>query len=148
MIIDYMEYLDQYTSQIPNLENALQVMRENPNLDVPRFDFEGGYIMIQHGMTRDLNDGFFEAHEKYIDVQIMLEGQEIIFWNRTENMEAVGDYNVEQDKLALTGSGAESKLTSGMFAIMFPSDAHAPCRHMAGDTPHSYKKCVFKLLVV
>lgn len=68
-----------------------------------------------------------EMHRKYIDVHIVLAGEEEIGWKPTDEValstayDEVADCALSQQKPAFY-----AKLHSGEYAIMFPEDAHAP----------------------
>ena len=145
MIVDRIEYAAQYDEKIPHLKDALCFIKENPDLGEGKNTFPGGWLMKQTGVTKGLDDGLYEAHRSYIDVQLLMEGREIILWNRLENMTALAPYDPDKDKQALSGMGSVLELTPGMFCILFPQDAHAACRHLEGEMPHTYVKYVIKL---
>jgi len=86
-----------------------------------------------------------EVHEKYIDIQYMVEGKELIgvgpFSSMGELVEAKPDndiwfYHGDQDYLLL----CDDRLT-----VLFPDDAHAP--GIAVDEPVNIRKCVVKVRV-
>ncbi len=145
MIIDRIEYAEKYAGQLAHLKDALNFIRENPDPGEGKHPFSGGWLMKQAGMTKALDDGPYEAHRRYIDVQILIEGREIIRWNRLENMTALSPYNEDTDKQALSGPGSILELVPGMFCVLYPEDAHAACRHLDGDSPAKYVKYVVKL---
>lgn len=96
-------------------------------------------------MTKPVKDAAFETHRKYIDVFILAEGKETVLWNRLENMEETAPYDPAKDKLALKGEGSQLEMKPGMFCALFPSDAHALCRHPEGQEAAPYVKYVVKL---
>ena len=145
MIVDRIEYVGEYTAQLPNLPKALERIRQEPDMDGSRHPFPGGYVMRQTGTTKPIQDAAFETHRKYIDVFILAEGKETVLWNRIENMEPTAEYDPEKDKLALKGTGSTLEMKPGMFCALFPTDAHAPCRHPVGQEPGPYVKYVVKL---
>lgn len=114
-------------------------------MDGSRHLFPGGYVMRQTGTTKPIQDAAFETHRKYVDVFILVEGKETVLWNRIENMEPTAEYDPEKDKLALKGTGTSLQMQPGMFCALFPTDAHAPCRHPEGQEPGPYVKYVVKL---
>ncbi len=145
MIIDRMDYITEYESMLPHLASGLAFLQENPRLSEGKHVFPGGFVLVQAGMTRPVAEGTFEAHKKYIDIQILVEGNEIVVWNRLEKMTQIGDYDEEKDKLTLGGEGAVLELKPGMFCALFSSDAHTACRHLEGAQANPYKKYVMKL---
>ena len=147
MIIDKCKYIENYKSMLPCLDNALSALKglgDDPQ--VGRYEFEGGFFMIQEGDTRSLSDGDYEAHRKYIDVQVILDGSELIAWKDIEDLKTSEAYDEGKDKEMLGGSDEYCMTVSkGMFWAAFPADAHKACRD-TGKTTH-YKKAVIKLPV-
>ena len=65
MIIDYLENIGTYRPILPGVDAGLKAaaaLGEDPA--VGRYEFEGGYFMVQEGETRPVSDGDFEAHRK------------------------------------------------------------------------------------
>lgn len=145
MIVDRIDHAADYAAQLPHLQDAVALIRELKDPAPGKHPFPGGYLMYQSGQTRAADEGGYEAHRKYADVQILLEGRELILWDRLENMEETAPYNAETDKLALRGSGSILEMRPGMFCVLFPTDAHTACRHEAGGAPGPYAKYVVKL---
>lgn len=145
MILDYIKNYRVYCSLIPNLEEGMALV--NTLLDKPegRYDAEHGiYAMVQSGMTFDISKDRIETHEKYLDVQIVLEGQEIFEWEEASELDVEMEYNPETDFKFYNGSGKKILATKGMFYILFPQDAHK-CRGMVGAESEKYHKIVLKL---
>ncbi len=134
-----------YEKIVPNLAEALEAVRRigiNPALG--RYDFDGGYFMVQEGNTRPVKDGDYEAHCKYIDVQIILEGSECVVWEDIKNLQQSVEYAEEKDRAMYTGEEKHIyQIEKGMFWVAFPHDAHKACRDQAGQ--NYYKKIVLKL---
>ena len=70
----------------------------------------------------------WEAHRAFIDIQIILEGTEIIAWAPVDQLDGWTGYDAEKDILTSTEtvSGSRCVLSAGMFAVFFPEDAHKP----------------------
>src|SRR5690606_41161217 len=75
--------------------------------DVCSSDLEGRYeiagddcfVMIQHPIGRGKNDPVLEAHDKYLDIQITLEGEDEIGWKaRAECTRVKQEYSAESDR--------------------------------------------------
>lgn len=146
MIIDRMENIRLYADLLPNLENGLKAIEAMGTPEVGRYEFEGGFFMVQKGTTKPLEEGRFEVHRNYIDVQIMLEGSELVGWENLCNLTEEEGYNPEKDMEFLGGEKKYvMKIDTGMFWVGFPQDGHIPCRHT--DTPYEYTKIVMKLPV-
>lgn len=145
MIIDKTENLSMYKNLLPNLEAGLQAVQAlGSNMEVGKYDFEGGYFMIQEGETRPVEDGDYEAHRKYLDVQIMVSGGEQVAWSDATDLAESGEYDMAKDKVMFSGAADHVFLVSeGMSWVAFPHDAHKACRD-TGKKMH-YKKIVMKL---
>ena len=147
MIIDYLENIGTYRPILPGVDAGLKAaaaLGEDPA--VGRYEFEGGYFMVQEGETRPVSDGDFEAHRKYIDVQIILKGQELVAWADTSLLEISVPYDEAKDKIMYSGEPAQCNvIKEKMVWAAFPNDAHKACREL--DTRAHYKKIVMKLPV-
>jgi YhcH/YjgK/YiaL family protein len=108
MIIDYLENIGTYRPILPGVEaglRAVEALGEDPA--VGRYEFEGGYFMVQEGETKAVADGDFEAHRKYIDVQIILKGQELVAWADTSLLAVSVPYDEAKDKIMYSGEPAQ-----------------------------------------
>ncbi len=147
MIIDKFDNIKFYNRFIKNLENALAAISSKEKcMEAGRYEFEGGYFMVQKGETKPMEEGLFEAHRKYIDIQIILRGSEEVAWNEIGDLTTEIPYNEEKDAEYLSGSLKHHMLmTEGMFYIAYPHDGHRPVRHTGKQ--QSYTKIVVKLPV-
>ena len=145
MIVDKTENLEIYGQLLPNLEAGLQAVRAlGGNLEIGKYELEGGYFMIQEGDTRPVEEGDYEVHRKYLDVQILVSGAEQVAWSDILDLASSGSYDSEKDKEMLSGPAEHVFLvTEGMSWVAFPHDAHKACRD-TGKKLH-YKKIVMKL---
>jgi len=88
-----------------------------------------------------------EGHEKYLDVQFLIEGeQEIIYVSRkTDDLVITEDLIANQDIAFYGQVGHEIAVTliPGMFIVLFPSDLHRPICSITGGT--KLKKAVMKI---
>ncbi len=107
-------------------------------------DGKNVYAMIQHYTTKPKAQGIWEAHRKYIDVQYVAEGSELMGYVNLKELKA-GEYNADKDFLLLEGSGNYVQMPAGTFVILTPEDAHIP--GVAVDTPQPVKKVVVKVAV-
>ncbi|MGD1041452.1 MAG: YhcH/YjgK/YiaL family protein [Sedimentisphaerales bacterium] len=110
-------------------------------------DGEKNYYTIQRYATKPLNEGNLEAHRKYIDIQFLLEGQELLGYAPLKGLTIAEVYNPQKD-IAFFNTPKEItkvKLEPGLFCILFPDDAHLPCRQLAGPT--EVRKVVVKIQI-
>lgn len=147
MIIDKVENIRFYSGLLNNLDNALQAVRALENYEPGKYSFDGGgYFMVQKGDTKPMEEGNYEAHKKYVDVQLMAEGSEEIAWADISDLKEAS-YDEEKDKTVLSGPVEHTmKIGPGMCWIAFPHDGHKAIRHSI--EMQSYTKIVIKLPAV
>jgi len=146
MIIDTLENITMYAPLLCGIHQALTALDEYRGAPVGRYEFEGGYLLIQEGTTKPMSDGTFEVHRHYIDVQVLLEGEEEISWEKKEALTTVLAYDESTDKERLTGEDTHiMRITEGMVWCAFPDDGHKAVCHT--DKVHQYRKAVIKLPV-
>jgi YhcH/YjgK/YiaL family protein len=127
---------------------AFNFLREGNVLErLPsRIELDGDrvFAMIQHYDTKPKEQGVWEAHRKYIDVQYVAEGQELMGYANLRYLQA-GEYDAEKDFLPLQGEGSYVLMKAGTFVVLTPQDAHIP--QIAVDLPQPVKKVVVKVAV-
>ena len=146
MIIDAFENLGKYKDLLPNLTVALEKMNSMKNGEVgEKYAFSGGYVFFQEGMTKPLAEAQFETHQKYVDVQVVLEGSEYLAWNKIDDLIENAPYQPEKDVQKFLGENLYTmKISSGMVYICFPWDGHQAVFHL-GEESLPYKKAIIKL---
>ena len=100
---------------------------------------------MQQGTTKPWEGAQLEAHRAYLDVQLVLEGQDTIGWAPVDTLTPVGEFDTENDYCMYTGDNAPTVIKAGYCCVLFPEDAHAPNCHL--EQPNDYKKIVVKLKV-
>ncbi|MFA5233608.1 MAG: YhcH/YjgK/YiaL family protein [Sulfurimonas sp.] len=90
---------------------------------------EQSFVLEQAYNSKDRGECFFESHRKYIDVQFILEGEEIIEVSNTNLLAVALAYNEELDFIKYEDKKGISSivLKAGDVAIFYPQDAHMPC---------------------
>ena len=113
------------------IENALKYIQ---GLDATSLQ-EGKYVVndeffyiVQEYDTKTPEQGRYESHKKYVDIQYLAEGCEYIAVTATAFLEPDGAYNEATDVQFLKDAKHASNLllTSGKYAILYPKDAHKP----------------------
>lgn len=144
MLLDSIDRLHLYADKIPHLAEGLACLNEHINdTEDGRYEFEGGFIMIQTGTCKDLANPDFEAHRNYVDVQCLLSGEEWFEWCDIREMEVKVPYDPGKDKEVVVGSGSTMMLRPGMAVLFWPNDAHKPGSCPGGGAP--FHKAVVKL---
>jgi YhcH/YjgK/YiaL family protein len=96
----------------------------------------GAFAIEQVYETKPRADGFFESHQKYIDVQVVVEGEELIEVIDASGIKVRQTYNPDRDLITYEDTAAASlvKLYAGDATIFFPVDVHMPTLRIgAGD---------------
>ena len=103
------------------------------------------FVNIDEYKTQSEQERFWEAHRKYIDIHILIKGQEKIDMAFIENMQE-NPYDEAKDMLTLKGSAQASvNLKPGDFLICYPEDSHKTAMHV--DLQSDVKKCIFKIRI-
>ena len=103
---------------------------------------------VHRGHTRPASDAVLESHRAYVDVHVVLEGQETITVWPTERLRIRTPYNDQQDVMFYDlpdEEGARLHLSPGFFAVFFPQDAHMT--QLMDQRPAPIKKLVMKISV-
>ena len=107
------------------------------------------YVNIEEYETKHLQDARFEAHKEYIDVQIVLEGKEELYYTDVNNLTVDIPYSKEKDIMFYKDKVAGNDkftLDETNFIILFPQDAHAP-QVCIDNNPAKVKKAVIKIKI-
>ncbi len=148
MIIDRIENAPQYHTVHAAFERAFDYIHQI-NIDsiaAGRYEIDGGnmYALVQQYNTKLKEQGFWEAHRRYIDLQYVVQGSEGMGYANIHHLRQ-GEYDESKDFLPLFGEGDLVTLHSGSFVLLLPEDAHMP--GMAIGSPASVKKIVIKIAV-
>lgn len=143
MIIGYLDDWKTYEKNIPQIEEIVKLAKESREKPCGRYETEWGFYMIQEGKTLPLREGSFESHQRYADIQCVLEGCEYMEWQDTKKLEPDVPYSEEKDIQFWKGEGSLMEISSGMFYMVYPRDGHKPGRHV--DEEKEYRKMVVKI---
>ena len=139
------EYLEQVFKEGTIENKRLSTMKigafEKVVLDEKNFALEQVYD------TKERKNCFFESHKKYVDVQFIVEGEEIIEVSDVNDMNIDANYDSELDllKYELASKASIIKLKKGDIAIFYPQDAHMPC--VQSNNSQKVVKTVVKVAV-
>ncbi len=86
------------------------------------------FAIVAHDQGRGRDGAFLEAHRKYIDIQYVVSGNELIGWQPLASCRNVKEaYNGERDiEFFFDRPASWFELAPQSFSIFFPEDAHAP----------------------
>ena len=90
---------------------------------------ENCFVLEQSYITKNKENCLFESHKKYIDIQYMFEGDEIMEVENVNNLEVSSIYDEKLDYAKYFQSKRSSSLLikESEMAIFYPHDAHMPC---------------------
>lgn len=147
MIIDDIRNIVKYSELLPGIKEALETVEsQGASMETGRYDMKNGFFMIQKGNSKPMEEGYFEAHRKYIDVQIVVKGKEEIAWRNLSDVVEKVPYDEMKDASYYEGDETQTMtIVEGMFYAMFPHDAHKAVRHT--DLEHTFEKVVVKIPV-
>lgn len=94
----------------------------------------GAFVLDQAYEPRLRADGFFESHRKYIDVQVIVEGEELMEVEDVSRLVVVQVYDAERDfiRYADTTVASVLRMRAGDMAIFYPVDGHMPSLRWRG----------------
>lgn len=102
------------------------------------------FALVSDYMTKPLQDGRWEAHRRYVDLQFVVGGHERIGYAPLASLVS-GDYIPEKDITWLDGDGSFVTLAPGQFMLLWPGDGHMP--GIALEEPRRVRKVVVKIAV-
>jgi YhcH/YjgK/YiaL family protein len=150
MIYDRFENLDLYCQPGTCLHRALVYARDVARTVADgRTDIDGErlYASVATYETGPREERRFEAHKKYIDVQVLLEGEESIHVSLDKDLPTLEGYDEKRDVMFLKPPTqfASLAMRPGYFAAFFPHDVHRPGCHL--QEKRRVRKIVMKVAV-
>lgn len=151
MILDRLESWNLYFREGTRIARGFEFLQNeyDPSFPDGRLDIDGDNIfaLVQGYDTRPMGQCRFEAHRRYLDIQYIVEGAEIMGWAAREHMIVDEDYDEEKDvefyEQPLRFTSLE--VHRGQFAFFHPGDAHEPGIRL-GET-NAVRKVVVKVLL-
>ncbi|MCB2156599.1 YhcH/YjgK/YiaL family protein [bacterium] len=151
MIFDVMENGPKYVPAGSRLARAFEFLLNelDPNAPDGRIDVVGDevFALVQSYPPKPEADCRFEAHRKYIDIQVVLGGAEAMGWAPAEGLKVETPYDAETDVGFFQKPEAYTLLNGlpQMFALFYPHDAHMP--QVRIPQSEIVRKVVMKVLV-
>ena len=118
-------------------------------LELKRHDIDGDnlYAPVSEYLTKNEEDARYEAHQKYIDIQYVVSGKELIgVAPMSQKKDVLEAYDSTKDIEFLTVTGGENlPALPDRFFIFFPDDAHRPGLKDGENSP--VRKVVVKVKI-
>ena len=135
------------SSLFPGAEKAFEALKKFKDAEFVKgrreVDGDDIYINAVEYETKPLESSVFEAHRKYIDIMLMLEGEERIAYSDisrageiTKEYDESGDYLLAK----IPDDASFEYMKEGDIVIFFPEDCHAPAIE-------ANKKCKVRKLI-
>jgi biofilm protein TabA len=131
MILDHLHHADRSTCLHPLFPAAFQALKKlSADTPIGKIEVkqEQVFILVQNYRTSPAEEKNWEAHRKYLDIQLMLAGREKILHAPTGELSPLGPYQAEKDVQLFHHSNHSTELilNPGDFAIFYPEDGHKP----------------------
>jgi YhcH/YjgK/YiaL family protein len=117
-----------------------------PNLPLGRIELgDNLFATVSEYFPKDPDTTLFEAHQRYIDIQYVISGREIINIAPLESMTITVPFNAQNDIVFGTVPKSSGlKASPDRFFIIFPAEAHRP-GIMDGSNNSLIRKIVVKV---
>ena len=150
MIIDRLSNAHRYYGVHKRIEEAFRYLQDTDLAAIApgkyAIDGEAVFAIVQMYDTMDAANEQMESHEKYVDVQYMISGAELVGHALLHDHVVSKAYNAETDFMLYADKPSFfTRMDAGTFMVFFPSDLHMPCIEIGEPAP--VKKVVVKILV-
>lgn len=152
MIFDSLQNALAYEGMHPRFRDAFAFIARATREDLPagRYELDGDklFATIQEYDTKVSADARFEGHRRYIDIQYILRGEELMLVCSDANTSPTTAYSDEKDVIFFADptSPSASIVGAGAFGIFYPWDLHKPGLTPDG-TPAPVKKVLVKIAI-
>ena len=144
MIICPWKDIKKYASLLPGIEEAFDAVNALESYEAKTYPLSNdNRFFVAVGTTKAPDVA--EAHRKYLDIQYIVKGKEVMGWADLADCQLQGEFNETKDIGMYAGDFTYTTINEGICYVVFPEDAHMPGRHL--DVPNDFVKVVVKLKV-
>lgn len=151
MIIGNIDHLNLAPYLPAKIKQSIEYIKDNVNQNTPigRYEIDGDkiFFMLSDSTTRHIDQANPEYHQKYIDVQIVLDGPEGIAINTLPPYTNMLDDQLTTNDIAFVETPKEETLLvlhSNDFIIFFPNEVHKPLCALVNEITN-VRKVVIKI---
>lgn len=144
MIVTDLTHIAGQIAMTPNLRKGLDFLEGLRGSELPpgkvEIDGDRVYASVQAFNSIVTDSPKMEAHIKYIDIQFVLSGEEVIVWAPLEKMTVTKPYDKTKDSCNGTVQPQDLSrfvLRAGQLAVFYPEDAHGPKLAVGASMPVS-----------
>ena len=157
MIFDKLENLEKYKDVHPRFADAMAFLRTlieeplaNGKREVPDCDESSAIsVNVFEHEPKPWVKSKPEAHKRYIDIQVVLEGEEYMYVPAREDLTVTEPYNAETDCMFFETPSETSAtricVPKGYFTVFFAGELHMPGVE-SPSSPKRVRKAVVKVL--
>lgn len=145
MIIDALANSEKYESLHKNFKFVFDYIKTHnlAQMECGRHELRGNEIFFNLQEYETKPSQKLEAHKKYIDIQVVITGEEYMGYTNLDKTTIIEAYDSEKDVMFLSGDVDKLKADNKTFLIFYPQDAHMP----ALGNNQKVKKAIFKILL-
>src|SRR6476646_5752992 len=144
---NFKEFLRQYRKNKLYWDEAFAFMKNHDleKLAKGKYPIDSSHVFatITEDPSKDFDKTNWESHRKYIDLQYIIKGDEIIGLSPVSHSVVTKEYDEKKDVANYTATGTMQHSVPGTFFLFFPSDAHRPNITPGGNAV--VKKLVIKI---
>jgi YhcH/YjgK/YiaL family protein len=151
MIVTDLINFERQVPLTPAIRKAVEFLRRPDLAMLPdgkvEIDGEKVFALPQRYETAVQPSPKFEYHRKYVDIQFLVEGEEVIAWAPAERLTITEPYDRQKDITFGTAKPEDVtnlRLKGGRLAVLYPEDGHAP--KLAAGAPAKVFKIVVKVI--
>jgi YhcH/YjgK/YiaL family protein len=150
MIVDQLKNIEIYRGLSPDIYAGLQFLaKAAPDIELGVYPLsENVKAIVSEYETIACFERGYEAHKHVIDIQYPIKGLERVKWSPIEGMAVNIPYEEDKDRTFYkhpSPQGISVDIGKGIFAIMFPEDAHSPQHYI--EKPELIKKITIKVSI-
>ena len=138
MIYDLLDHAGDYHGLHPLLEPAFAALRDfDPQTPPGRISLRGDdlYVNVEHYTTQPAEQRRFEAHRRYLDIQMLSRGEEAIDCVLLPEARETEAYDPQRDVAFYQSEDASRlPLRPGRFALFLPQHVHRPVCQLTGPS--------------
>lgn len=128
--IDKQEFARQYHANKAYWDKAFAFLKNNDlnNIAKGKYPIDGDNVFasVTTDSTKNFDKTNWESHKKYIDLQYVIDGEELIGVYPVSKATVTREYDEKREAANYSADGKLYSAKPGTFFIFFPSDAHRP----------------------
>ncbi len=145
--VNVVEFARQYHLNKNYWDSAFRFLKEHDleNIAIGKYPIDGENVFatVTENPSKDYDNTNWESHRKYIDLQYIIKGEEIIGVTPVAYAKLIKEYDENKDVANYDTGGTLLLSKPNAFFLFFPSDAHRPNITLGGNK--LVKKIVIKI---